>query len=218
MSGFSPLSIILKENKLTGPNYVDWKRNLNIVLTAEEYKYVLTEPCPEIGEDSTDQEREAEKAWKKADGMAKCYMLASMSSVLQSKHENMPTAYDMDVSLRTMFADKSRPARQEALKAIMNTRMAEGASVREHMLKMIAHFEEAEVLGATIDPESQIDMVLETLPDLYSQFKLNYNMNKLNMDLTELMKELQAAEKIMKPVSKVLVSRSASFSGVRAKP
>ena len=43
MSGsFSPLAIILKENRLTGPNYVDWIRNLNIVLTAEEYKYVLT--------------------------------------------------------------------------------------------------------------------------------------------------------------------------------
>jgi hypothetical protein len=46
-----------------------------------------------------------------------------------------------------MFADKSRPTRQEALRVIMNTRMAEGASVREHMLKMIATFEEAEVLG-----------------------------------------------------------------------
>ena len=25
---------------------VDWKRNLDIVLTAEEHKYVLTQPCP----------------------------------------------------------------------------------------------------------------------------------------------------------------------------
>ena len=32
---FNPLSVILKENKLTGPNYIDWKRNLNLVLTAE---------------------------------------------------------------------------------------------------------------------------------------------------------------------------------------
>ena len=39
---FNPLSVILKENKLTGPNYIDWKRNLNLVLTAEEYKFVLT--------------------------------------------------------------------------------------------------------------------------------------------------------------------------------
>ena len=40
-----PLSMILKENRLTGPNYIDWKRNLNLVLTAEDYKFVLIDVC-----------------------------------------------------------------------------------------------------------------------------------------------------------------------------
>jgi hypothetical protein len=52
------------------------------------------------------EEREAKKAWKKVDEMARCYMLASMSNVLQSKHEeNKPAGYDIDCSLREMFAD-----------------------------------------------------------------------------------------------------------------
>ena len=42
---FNPLFVILKENKLTGLNYVDWKRNLNLVFTAQEYKFVLTDVC-----------------------------------------------------------------------------------------------------------------------------------------------------------------------------
>ena len=46
MASFSPLVTILNENKLIGSNYVEWKRNLDIVLTAEEHKYVLTQPCP----------------------------------------------------------------------------------------------------------------------------------------------------------------------------
>ena len=46
MASFSPLVAILNQNKLTGSNYVDWKRNLDIVLIAEEHKYVLTQPCP----------------------------------------------------------------------------------------------------------------------------------------------------------------------------
>jgi hypothetical protein len=85
MSGrgsFSLLAIILNENRLTVPNYVDWKRNLNIVLTAEKYKYVLTNPSPEIGKNSTTEKCEAKKVWKKADEMARCYMLLSMSNVL----------------------------------------------------------------------------------------------------------------------------------------
>ena len=37
---------ILNQNNLIGSNYVDWKRNLDIVLTVEEHKYVLSQPCP----------------------------------------------------------------------------------------------------------------------------------------------------------------------------
>ena len=43
---FSPLVAILNQNKLIGSNYVDWKRNLDIILSTEEHKYVLTQPCP----------------------------------------------------------------------------------------------------------------------------------------------------------------------------
>ena len=57
---FNPLSIILKENKLTGPNYIDWKRNLNLVLTTEEYKFVLTDVCPpELDSNFSKEEVEA---------------------------------------------------------------------------------------------------------------------------------------------------------------
>lgn len=51
---FSPLSFILKDNSL---NYVDWKRNTNIVLPASEYKYILTDPCLEFGENSSYEDK-----------------------------------------------------------------------------------------------------------------------------------------------------------------
>ena len=38
--------MILTQNKLTGENYVNWKRNLDIVLTAENHKIVLPKPYP----------------------------------------------------------------------------------------------------------------------------------------------------------------------------
>ncbi|XP_038680941.1 uncharacterized protein LOC119981871 [Tripterygium wilfordii] len=54
-------------------------------------------------------------------------------------------------------------------------------------------------------------MVLETLSSSFSQFKLNFNMNKMEMSLPMLMKELQSAEQIMgkeKQVHFVKVSNS----------
>ena len=82
-NSFNPLSVILKENKLTRPNYIDWKRNLNLVLTAQEYKYVLTDVCPPPPDsDSLKEEVKAYQLWRKADEMARCYILASMSNIL----------------------------------------------------------------------------------------------------------------------------------------
>ena len=46
-SAFIPLATILTQNKLTGNNFIDWKKNLDIILTAEDHAYVFTTPCPE---------------------------------------------------------------------------------------------------------------------------------------------------------------------------
>ena len=46
MTSFSPLVTIIHQNKLTVSNYVDWKRNLDIVLNTEEHKFMLNQPCP----------------------------------------------------------------------------------------------------------------------------------------------------------------------------
>ena len=40
------------------------------------------------------------------------------------------------------------------MKALLNTKMAEGSPVQEHVLKMISHLNELEVLGAEVDGET----------------------------------------------------------------
>ena len=54
-----------------------------------------------------------------------------------------------------------------------------------------------EVLGADIDGESQVDMILQSLPESFKEFRLNYNMNKKIYTLSEMMNELVAAEGIL---------------------
>ena len=97
-----------------------------------------------------------------------------------------------------MFGDQGRPARQQAMKVLMNSKMVEGTPVREHLLKMFDSLNVLEVLGAEIDGESQVDIILESLPESFNNFKLNYGMNKLSLSLSELMSSLQAAEGIIK--------------------
>ena len=86
--------------------------------------------------------------------MARCYMLASMSNVLQHQHQPCHTAYDIMYSLKEMFGDQDRAARQVAMKELFNTKMAEGTPVRDHVLKMMGHLNELQILGAEIDGET----------------------------------------------------------------
>lgn len=100
----SSLSSILKENKLIGENYNDWKRNLDLVLIAEGLKFVLTETCPEVPtEETTPEDKAKYDKWVKADEMARCYILASMSNVLQHQHQSMLHAFDILYSLKELF-------------------------------------------------------------------------------------------------------------------
>nr|XP_016493921.1 PREDICTED: uncharacterized protein LOC107813204 [Nicotiana tabacum] len=125
-----------------------------------------------------------------------------MANVLQ--HQSMGSTYDMLESLKEMFSEKNCAAKQTAMKVLLNTKMAEGSSVRYHVLKMMSLLNELEVLGAVIDKESQVEMVLQTLPDSFQQFRLNYNMNKMDLSLAKLLNELQAAESIMKQQAPVV--------------
>ena len=102
----------------------------------------------------------------------------------------MVTAYDMMLNLKEMFGEQNRAGRQVAMKALLNTKMAEGTPVRDHVLKMIGHLNKLEILQAEIDGESQVDIVLMSLPESFKSFHLNYSMNKGSYSLAELLKEL----------------------------
>ena len=129
--------------------------------------------------------------------MAKCYILASISNVLQHQMQDVELASDIMLSLTEMFGEQGRSASKETMRQIYNTKMAEGSSVREHCITMISNLNTLEVLGADIDVESQVDMILQSLPESFKEFRLNYNMNKKVYTLSKLMNELVAAEGIL---------------------
>ena len=82
-SAFNLRSVIEKE-KLNGTNFIDWYRNLRIVLRQEKKEYVLEQPYPnDLPDNATDADRTAYE--KHCDDLVNvsCLMLATMSPDLQ---------------------------------------------------------------------------------------------------------------------------------------
>ncbi|XP_074577622.1 uncharacterized protein LOC141834074 [Curcuma longa] len=90
--------------------------------------------------------------------------------------------------------------------------MTESTPVRDHILKMMTHLNEMEVLGAEIDGETQIDIILQSLPKSFEQFHLNYNMNNRDYSLAELLAELQVVEGLFHQSSQVHIAEKVSAS------
>ena len=192
------LPSVLEKDKLTGTNFLDWFLNLRIVLKQERKLYVLDEPLPE---EPADNALRAEKnAYEKHHNDSidvACLMLATMSSELQKDLENME-AYDMIFNLKEMFQKQARQERYETTKALHSCKMAEGASVSAHVLKMKGYIEHLDRLGFPLSQELATDLILSSLPDSYGQFVINYNMNEMDKSIFELHTMLKTTEQNIK--------------------
>ena len=72
--------------------------------------------------------------------------------------------------------------------------MSEGSSVQTHVLKMIDLIIRLGQLGFVMDNKLSQDLILQSLLDFFSQFVLNYHMNKFNNSLLELLNMLKTVE------------------------
>ena len=120
-----------------------------------------------------------------------------MSPELEKQHEGMK-ADEIVTHLKELFGETIRTERFETSKLLFRSRMTEGSSAWQHALKMNGFLEKLSTLGFVMDHELSIDMILQSLPDSYSQFILNYYMNKIDTTIPELINMLKTAESSVK--------------------
>jgi len=168
-SSFS-LRPILEKDKLTRTNFLDWFRNLRIVLTQERRLYVLDRPIP--NEPAKGAPGAEWRAWEKHfdDSLeVSCLMVDTMIPEL---HEGLDQlmAYEMITRLKEMFSYQIRQDRFETTKALMSCVMAEGESVHHHVMKMRRYVDHLDRLGFPLTQEFATGIILCSLPKSYDPF------------------------------------------------
>ncbi|KAK8658689.1 hypothetical protein V6N13_036890 [Hibiscus sabdariffa] len=209
------LRSLLEKEKLNGINFLDWFRNLRIVLKQERKEYVIEEAVPnDPGPNAPRADKDKFK--KHMDDMLDvgCLMLATMTPELQKQHEDM-VAYEMIQNLKEIYDGQASQERYETSKALFQCKMSEGSPVGAHVIKMMGYIQTLEKLGFALNDELAIDVVLQSLPDSFSQFILNFNMNEIEKTLPQLLGMLRTAEGNMKKggSKSVLMVREAKGKG-----
>ena len=101
------LRSILEKDKLNGTNFLDWYRNLRIVIRQERKEYILDQPILE--EPAANAPRAQKDAYNKHlnDSVdVTCLMLGCMESELQKKLMKMEV-YTMIGHLKGIFQEKA---------------------------------------------------------------------------------------------------------------
>ena len=171
------LRSVLEKEKLNGLNFLNWYRNLRIVLKNEKKFYVLEEPVPD--EPPPTASKTVRDAWLKHTEESvevACLMLATMIPDLQ-KNMELFGAYDMLQQLKEMFQKQARLERFETVRSFHSCKMEGNQSVSSYVLKMKGYIDHLQRLGVSIPNELATDMILNSLTKEFDHFVMNYNMN-----------------------------------------
>ncbi|KAK8700605.1 hypothetical protein V6N13_018996 [Hibiscus sabdariffa] len=192
------LRSLLEKEKLNGINFLDWFCNLRIILKQERKEYVIEEPVPdELAANAPRADKDKFKKYMDDMVDVGCLMLATMNSELQKQHENM-VAYEMIQNLKEIYEGQARQERYETSKALFQCKMTEGTPMGAHVIKMMGYIQTLEKLGFSLKDELATDLILQSLPDSFKPFVLNFNMNEINKTLPQLLGMLQTTEGDMK--------------------
>ena len=180
------LQSVLEKDKLNGTNFINWSRNLRIILKQEKKLELLEHPLPnEPARNAAAAQRELFEKKKNDSNDVTCLMLATMSPELQKQFVDME-AYEIMTHLKEMFQEQVRHERFATTKALTSCKMAPGTSVSAHVLKMKGYIDTLEKRDVPVRRELATDLILGSLPESYDQFVMNLNMHGMDKSIVEL--------------------------------
>nr|GFD30936.1 zinc finger, CCHC-type [Tanacetum cinerariifolium] len=128
-----------EKQKLTGPNFIDWYRQLKIVLSVEDKLNYLEQPIPaapvpaQAGQQVALEALAAHAAWVKGSKEIVGLMLMTMESDIQRNLENL-VAYEMLQELKTLFAQQAEQELLQTMREFHSCKHEERQSVSSYVL------------------------------------------------------------------------------------
>ena len=121
--------LIMDANKLTGTNFLDWIKNLRIVLTRERLVYVLVEPL--LQSSAVDAFESVQRAYQKrlVDIVrAGLIIHTSMSLEFQKQYKTVDV-YSIVRHLREHYNEQARTEMFKVSEFLFGSKMEEGTSL-----------------------------------------------------------------------------------------
>nr|GEW49427.1 zinc finger, CCHC-type [Tanacetum cinerariifolium] len=179
-----------KKQKLIGPNFIDWYRQLRIVLSIKDKLNYLVQPIPHAhvapaGQQVPHEILAAHNAWIKRSKEIAGLMLMTMEPEIQQNLEPLH-AHEILKELKTLFAQQAEQELLQTTRDFHSCRQEEGQSVSSYVLKMKGYIDNLERLRHPVTLGLSVSLILIGLRKEYDGFVQNYNMHSKGKIVNEL--------------------------------
>ncbi|GJS62706.1 zinc finger, CCHC-type containing protein [Tanacetum coccineum] len=191
-----------EKQKLTGPNFIEWYRQLRIVLSAEDKLNYLELPFPAapvpavVGQQVPLETLAAHAAWVKGQKEIVVLMLMTMELDLQWNLETLDV-HDMFKELKTLFSQQAEKELLQTVREFHSCKQEEGQYLSLYVLKMKRYIDNLECLGYPVSLNLAVSLMLVSLRKEYDSFVQNYNMQGIGKTVNELHAMLKLHEKAL---------------------
>ncbi|GJS78892.1 zinc finger, CCHC-type containing protein [Tanacetum coccineum] len=191
-----------EKQKLTGLNFIDWYRQLRIVLSTKDklnYLELLIYAVPILtvaGHQVPPETLVAHATWVKGQKEIVVLMLMTMEPDLQRNLENL-SAYDMLKELKTLFSKQAEQELLETVRDFHTCKQEEGQFVSSYVLKMKSYIDNSERLCHPMSLSLAVSLILVSMRKEYDSFMQNYNMYSMGKMVNELHAILKLHEKTL---------------------
>ncbi|GMY19600.1 retrotransposon gag domain-containing protein, partial [Fagus crenata] len=194
-SGSLNMADIMKNCMLSGPNYAEWKRRVDLYMGFYGYGSCIKTECPtEPNEESVESVKISYNKWIEANNKMKYFMLGYMIDSLMVSYMNYPSAKSIIDSLEVKFGKKSSAHVEGLWEKFIRTKLSEGEDARQHVINMIALADELALQGRPIDEKTKISTILSSLPYSYDTLRQIYFVSGLDWKLDDLLSKVTAQE------------------------
>nr|GEW05847.1 retrotransposon protein, putative, Ty1-copia subclass [Tanacetum cinerariifolium] len=200
-AGGSVFRGFFEKQKLTGPNFIDWYRQLRIVLSIEDKLNYLEQPIAPVpvapaGQQVAPEILAAHTAWVKGSKEIAGLMLMTMELEIQRNLEPLHV-HEMLKELKTLFAQQAEQELLQTTRDFHSCGQEEGKSVSSYVLKMKGYIDNLERLWHPVTLGLGVSLILIGLRKEYDGFVQNYNMHSMRKTVNELHAMLKLHEQTL---------------------
>ncbi|GKC62572.1 putative nucleotidyltransferase, ribonuclease H, partial [Tanacetum coccineum] len=187
----SVIRIFFEKQKLTGPNFIDWYRQLRLVLSTEDKEKYLEQPIPAAlvaaapDQPISPQALATYNEWVKNQKEIDVMMLLSMDLEIQRNLAHLG-ANDMLKELKVVYSKQAEQELLQTVREFHTCRQEEGQSVSSYVLKMKSYINQLESLGHPVTLNLRVSLILVGLSKEYDSFVQNYNKHNMGKTVNEL--------------------------------